>query len=216
MPKVVDHDARRRRIIEAYLELVAEEGFAAANGKAVAARLGMSSGSLWHYFSTFDEVIEAAALSVFERDSSRVRAEKRRGLEGLCQAIEAQLPLHPKTHSEAEVIVSFWAQIPSRPALRTPFASPEVFSQPLERLIAEGVTDGELRPDAPVALLAETLNQLLDGAQVAQVLEPQSLPQRRLARAACLVSPWLTGQARSHGAQQLRSWLADDERSVGE
>jgi len=208
MPKVVDHDARRAEIVDAYLAIVAEDGFPAANGKRVCDRLGMSVGSLWHYFRTFDEVIEAAAISVFERDTARLAVPERSGLDAVCHAAEALLPLDDRTRTEAEVIVTFWGQIPARNALRSPAAAATAFSAPIHALLEQALERGELRGDTPTALLAESVNQLLDGAQVAQVLEPRIAPARHRARIACLIAPWLS-DAEGAGSERIARWLAD-------
>lgn len=206
MPKIVDHDERRRLIVATYLDLVVEIGFANANAKLVCQRLGMSVGSLWHYFDTFEQVIDQAALDVFARDVDRVKALTGEGLDGVCQAIEFLLPLDEATEVEAELIVSFWGQAPAREALRAHLASTQVFSEALTGVLTAAVNCGDLREHTPVALLTEALNQLLDGAQVAHVLDPGLPVSRRLARCSALVWPWVTNTD-APAAARLTDWL---------
>jgi len=51
--------ARREEVLEAALELVAEHGVAGASLRRLAKRLGMSQPSLYHYFSSKDDLIAA-------------------------------------------------------------------------------------------------------------------------------------------------------------
>jgi DNA-binding transcriptional regulator YbjK len=73
MPRVVDHDARRRDIAAALLAVAARDGHDGVNSRAVARELGVAVGSLWHYFDGFDDVIRAAA-EVTRRTEDRIRA----------------------------------------------------------------------------------------------------------------------------------------------
>jgi AcrR family transcriptional regulator len=211
MPKIVDHQARRRDIVRAYLEVVSDEGVHAATGKAICQRLGMSTGSLWHYSDSVEEVLAQAAQSVFERDIGRIAHHATRGLAGLQQSIRALLPLDATTREEADLVVTSWAQLSSRVAVRTALASAEAFEGPLTQLIQEAVTDGDLLPSTPAALLAETLNQLRDGAQVAHVIVPDLPNERRLARIACLLAPW-PADTGAPAAEQIRGWASGTSR----
>ncbi|MDQ1250665.1 MAG: hypothetical protein QG597_5044, partial [Actinomycetota bacterium] len=51
MPKIVDHEARRREIVEAMWRIVQREGFAAVSVRSVAAEAGLSKASISHYFA---------------------------------------------------------------------------------------------------------------------------------------------------------------------
>jgi AcrR family transcriptional regulator len=50
MPKVVDHDEMRRRLLDAAGEMFAARGYAATGMRDLAAAAGVSTGSLYHYF----------------------------------------------------------------------------------------------------------------------------------------------------------------------
>src|SRR5215471_19318215 len=50
MPRIVDHDERRREICDVLLNIVAEVGIAGATIRAVADRSGWSTGVIGHYF----------------------------------------------------------------------------------------------------------------------------------------------------------------------
>lgn len=51
-------DGRRREIIDAALELLAEQGYAGASLRKVAAKVGIAQPSLYHYFRTKEDLVE--------------------------------------------------------------------------------------------------------------------------------------------------------------
>ncbi len=60
MVKVVDHDARRRQIVEVTARLIATEGIASVTTRRIASESGCSLGILSHYFSSKDEIVLGA------------------------------------------------------------------------------------------------------------------------------------------------------------
>src|ERR1700759_1710691 len=55
----LDRDARRELILDVAQEVFLEEGFAGASMSAIAARLGGSKGTLYNYFESKEELLEA-------------------------------------------------------------------------------------------------------------------------------------------------------------
>jgi AcrR family transcriptional regulator len=60
-------DATRRKIVEATFALHAEQGIAATTMKQIAARAGVSVGSVYHHFPTYDDAIQACGGLVLEK-----------------------------------------------------------------------------------------------------------------------------------------------------
>lgn len=58
--------ARRRQIVEGTIELVADEGLAAASLAAIAKRVGLSKAAVLYHFSSKDEVLAATVAHVLE------------------------------------------------------------------------------------------------------------------------------------------------------
>jgi len=62
MPKAVDHDAMRQRLLESAGEVFAARGYAATGMRDLAAAAGVSTGSLYHYFpdkrTLFEQLVE--------------------------------------------------------------------------------------------------------------------------------------------------------------
>jgi len=78
MPAKVDHDDRRRKLLAASFHIFASEGYAACTMRGLARSLGVSTGTLYHYFdgkeAVFvamfrqlnDEIVEAATQELQE------------------------------------------------------------------------------------------------------------------------------------------------------
>jgi DNA-binding transcriptional regulator YbjK len=60
MPKVVDHEARRREIINVVWRLIATDGLEAVTTRRVAEASVYANGVLLYYFKNKDKVITAA------------------------------------------------------------------------------------------------------------------------------------------------------------
>ena len=89
MPKVVDHDARRRDFIKAAYETITENGLANTTVRAVARKAGYTTGALVHYFGDKDELIRLALDYSGEvvRDRMVAAHQRQRGRKALREII---------------------------------------------------------------------------------------------------------------------------------
>jgi len=71
MPRIIDHDARRDSILERCFELFARVGYGAVTMRGIAREVGLSTGTLYHYFP--DKA--TLARSLFHRVSRQDVAE---------------------------------------------------------------------------------------------------------------------------------------------
>lgn len=67
----VEHDAKRRRIIEAAAEVFYERGFVAGTTKEIAAKVGLSQPAIYHYVGSKDILLQEIARRV-DRDMMQV------------------------------------------------------------------------------------------------------------------------------------------------
>lgn len=173
MPKIVDREQRRTEIVDAYLAVLARDGGRAGTSRAVAAELGVATGSLWHYFEDFDGVLTAAFRRVYENTTERIvgRTEGLRGLDALLAAVREMLPLERVTEEEAAVVVAFWGRVATSPGMGETQAEVERrWGELLTRHAGEAIDDGTLRADTPVPDLVDTLLVLTAGQQVEYVV----------------------------------------------
>ncbi|RKS08747.1 TetR family transcriptional regulator [Nocardiopsis sp. Huas11] len=76
MPKIVDHEQRRRELTEALWRVIAESGPEAVSIRTVAAEAGLSTGALRHYFQTREELLVFAMRLAEERVTERMIAHQ--------------------------------------------------------------------------------------------------------------------------------------------
>lgn len=96
MPKIVDHDRRRREIAAALWRVIARDGMGGASARAVAAETGWSLGAVRHYFSTQEALLHFAARVMLEdiaRRVEQIRTDSAPGPERSRDLIEQLLPL---------------------------------------------------------------------------------------------------------------------------
>ncbi|MEX0159286.1 MULTISPECIES: TetR/AcrR family transcriptional regulator [unclassified Microbacterium] len=192
MPRVVDHDERRRQIAEALLAVAARDGHEAVSSRAVAKELGVATGSLWHYFDGFDDVIRAAAAEITRRTDERIRSVTTglRGLTRLDALMREVLPVEAETRTEAHVVVGFWgrlATLASSPDAGSPTLA--TWQDRISEAIDEAIVDGELSDATPKQAVMSLLRSITYGQQVLEVTEPRGA-EAHLAVLDSILSPW--------------------------
>ena len=68
MPKIVDHEQRRIEILNASFGAFAENGYAALSMRQLAKSIGVTTGSLYHYFPSKHALFEALFQRLQEED----------------------------------------------------------------------------------------------------------------------------------------------------
>ncbi|GAA1139382.1 TetR/AcrR family transcriptional regulator [Nesterenkonia lutea] len=196
MPKKIDREARRQQIVRTYLKIAARDGLETTTSRAVAAELGVSTGSLWHYFSGFDEVVLRAFQLIFDRTNARISegVAQHTGLHALMEMLEETLPVGPETQREAFVVVNFWGRASSRPDLAQ--FQTQVAAQWRRQILThlgEAADQGELSAGAPVESVADVLMVLITGFQVECALQTTlASAQRQWQTVHHCLSAWLT------------------------
>lgn len=114
MPKVVDHEERRRQIAEAVFRVIGERGIEAVSLRDVAAEADVSMGSVQHYFSSKAEMLLFALGYMRERVLARLQKQLAKlkdptRQELLRAAYEAMLPMTTASRQEAIVNVAFFS-----------------------------------------------------------------------------------------------------------
>jgi AcrR family transcriptional regulator len=68
VPKIVDHEAYRAELVAQSFELFARHGYATLTMRALATGLGVSTGTLYHYFSTKEELFHRVVSSLTQQE----------------------------------------------------------------------------------------------------------------------------------------------------
>ncbi|GAB2756591.1 TetR/AcrR family transcriptional regulator [Amycolatopsis magusensis] len=185
MPKIVDPGSRRTEVAEAVFRVVVTRGLAQASLRNVAAEAGLAIGSVRHYFTGSDEMIEFALEVFIERVSVRVlarvddvraasSAEARRA--AVEELLAELLPLDDERYTECVVWLAF------ADAART---SPRL--QPLLRKLYDGTrmvirkvlersaASGNLTEGLDIEVEVERLGALIDGLLTDGVVQPDRM-----------------------------------------
>jgi AcrR family transcriptional regulator len=176
MPKLVDHDQRRQVIAEGVWRVIVRDGVAAASVRAVAAEVGLSAGSLRHFFPAQSDHLVYAMHLVVERIEARVVAlpattSGRRSVE---QRLQQLLPLDEERRIENEVWLAFTAHALVRRELRDVWAEVHRAQRHACTLAVEQLGA------ADAAVEARRLHALLDGLAVHAALSADDAAPDRL------------------------------------
>jgi len=185
MPKIVDHEERRREVIQAAWRVIVRDGLEEATSRAIAREAGLSNGVLMHYFADMDDIL----LSALRYSHSRIAARLARklagmtGLQALRELLLDNLPLDNPRTSETRLEVSFW----SRSLVRHKLAALQRHEAGwlLDRvtgLIAEARDSGEADPVDEPERVAARLLAYIDGLSLHRLLYPDRLSRADLSR----------------------------------
>jgi AcrR family transcriptional regulator len=176
VPKIVDHDERRRSIIEATWRVIAREGIASATTRGIAREAGCSSGVLAHYFADKAELMASAMLAAHAEVHARLDPELT-GLASVRQYMLECLPLDERRRFLAVVEVSFWGQAVGDPRLVDLYAGEVAGLRSTLRVRLEQAREaGELRAGVDVEAVVHELHVLNDGLSIQAALYPISVP----------------------------------------
>ena len=179
MPKIVDHEQRRRELAEAVWRVIRRNGVDGASVRTVAQEAGWSAGALRHYFRTQSELLDFAIGLAAERIRQRVGAleladDPRRAVE---QLLSELLPLDDERRAENEVWLAFTARALIDPQLRVRHAE---IDDALRAASLRAVEMLGLPAARERALEGERLHALLDGLALHGAMRPERLPPRRI------------------------------------
>ena len=117
MPRIVDHDARRRRVAEEAAELIAERGVDAVTFRELGERAGCSTAIVSHYFRDKRDVLRFTYAAAADRARQRLGVALSSGGERLQRGVEALLPLEPDSVRDWRVWFAFWGHAITDPEL---------------------------------------------------------------------------------------------------
>jgi AcrR family transcriptional regulator len=183
MPKIVDHEQRRRELGHAVWRVIRRDGVDHASVRTVANEAGWSPGALRHYFATQSELLAFAMRLVVERIEGRISAINRHtdAREAVEQVLHELLPLDEERRAENEVWLAFTARALIDPELRAQHneihdALHQACASSLETLAAAG----RVQAGSQTALQVERLHALTDGLAVHTALRPELMPPERI------------------------------------
>jgi AcrR family transcriptional regulator len=183
VPKIVDHDARRREFVRAAWRVVGRDGLDGLTTRAVAREAGWSTGVLAHYFKNREDLLLAAFRLVFEEAMDRMRdtlAAEPNPIRALTNALLGAVPVNTRQRTEAIVWFTFLGLAAGQPALHAEAqARYGLWLDLIEQAVHAVFPDRQLAK-AEARRIARVLVSHVDGLTVQAIFDPQGLPIPRL------------------------------------
>jgi AcrR family transcriptional regulator len=170
MPKISDaqRETRRQQILDAALRCFSRDGFHNTTTADIVRESGVSQGTLYLYFATKDDIIDALADD--RRQGEAFLSALAHGEQDPIRGLVAMIELHgqglvdPKRLDGRRVGIQGWAE-----ALRNPRILASVHEglstvhEALVRLIERGQGTGQVRPEVDARAAARTLIATFQG-----------------------------------------------------
>jgi len=183
VPKVVDHDARRRDFVKAAYETITENGLANTTVRAVARKAGYTTGALVHYFGDKNELIRLALDYSGEvvRDRMVAAQQRLRGRKALREIIVEALPLDKQRDANWRVWLALWYHSEDNEDMRSEEKRRyREWTGRLGRALGESVSDGEIAKSTDVKLEVQALVAFIDGLGVQHLMSSRGMSAKRL------------------------------------
>jgi len=182
MPKIVDHEARKAEITKAVLKSIGKNGLANTTIRGIVREGGFSSGTLAHYFSNKEDLIDFAFQAVADDTHRRIAeraADCTRAVDKVRVVIEE---LVPKQGDELDSIISlsFWSAVPYDLKLKDKFHEVyEALRTLIRAFILEGIKSKEIKNPADVDNEVDFIVVASDGLLVSFLLDPHRFSKEK-------------------------------------
>ena len=165
MPKIVDKDAMRVRIMEAAMQCYAAQGFHAAKMSDIAKAAGLAKGTLYLYFKSKDQLTTALVKWIFQGIEQQIMPQREIGtLDDYMAQIRKALDVTEETRVETRMFFE---------VLGPSFGSDEVIAEVAEfferigmqntRQLDALIKTGEVRSDIDTGAMGRSIAALIDG-----------------------------------------------------
>ncbi len=180
-------EVRRRKLIEATAQCLAEFGHAGTSVRAVAAKAKVSPGLVAHHFKGIDELI----VATYDHVGAQVAEALTRAMETAPDSAEAKLRAFVEASFKPPVLdrdllaiwLSFWSLVRRDPGVRKVHKKVYAdYRSRLEELIAEIARTRRFKIDAHLAALGFTA--MLDGLWLELCLDPTTFAREDALRIA--------------------------------
>ena len=179
MPKIVDHDVRRRELAQAAVRVIARNGLQGATTRAVAEESGWTTGVLKHYFVDKDDVLRHALheLEAVNIDRFRDAEAEATGYEALRAAITATLD---NDLGHTQVWIAFIGRAATDPVIGEEMRrGSAAWQRRWAKLVRRGQADGSITADVGADEMAIELWALVSGLRIAQLFNPARARRRQ-------------------------------------
>jgi AcrR family transcriptional regulator len=178
MPKNVDHNERRREIVAAANEVIAEVGLRGLTFRAVADKLGGSTTVVTHYYASQRELLEGFATSLVETWEGEIDELERHTSDPyarLMLLLEWLIPLTRKGKSEERARINLLAERNLSADVCVIFWT---WEEKMRDQLREHIRD--LVPETMIETRVDSLRVLTNGLTLSAIEHPNRWPRKRL------------------------------------
>ncbi len=169
-------EERRQEILRAALEVFGQKGFHASNVSDVAAKAGVSQGTIYWYFESKEELIEAALLSLFHDfgdDSFEALSRCETSSQKLFTLSDFLRHLTDEFEGAFTLFLEYWASSSDREqAFQLWNHLLLQFKDVMVKIVEDGIQSGEFRPVKSEELVW-ALMAAMDGLAAYGMLMPE-------------------------------------------
>jgi AcrR family transcriptional regulator len=183
MPRIVDHDQRRREVCDVLLDIVAEVGIAGATIRAVADRSGWSTGVIGHYFRDRKDLLLGGMRRAGEfagEYATAVLSSNIGGLQAIELLLENLMPIDRRRLALNRIFLFFYAEALRDDELRLEIESYLLdWRKAVARAIHRAQDSGDLPKSQDPKQVAQDLVGKADGRSVHAMFDPDIMARVR-------------------------------------
>ncbi|MEZ0132482.1 MULTISPECIES: TetR/AcrR family transcriptional regulator [Novosphingobium] len=179
MPRIVDHEQRRRGIAKVVSGLVLKGGAEAVTIRAVAEECGYSTAIVCHYFRSKHEMLAYTQRMAWQRGLSRIRKASHEGKD-LLTCLDFALPTTSQRWQDWHCLFAFWGQTPDIKGIETEWRESSTTSYDLFiDLIAAAQGRGEFDPAEDPKEVATEVQAAINGIATLAAIQRPDWPASR-------------------------------------
>jgi AcrR family transcriptional regulator len=172
MPAKVDAEDRRRRLVLAAAEVIADEGINALTNAKIAKRLSGSTTMVTHYFRSRRELVLDTYQTMASRSRARLEQAMRESDDPLAACLRALLPLDDSTRLEWKVWLAYQGMSVGDPELTRIWASRAASAvDRVTRLIEADISAGRMSSSIDPDLESDRLFALIQGMSFQSIVD---------------------------------------------
>jgi AcrR family transcriptional regulator len=178
VPRHVDHDQRRRQIIDATNRVISEEGLRGLTFRAVAERLGGSTTLVTHYFPSQEDLLSGLATHLLEtwtEELERLEANSEDPRERLAILLEWLIPVDDEGRLQERARINLLAERILGAENRFLF---DVWEDRMRSFLRDHLRD--VVPEHELEMRIECLRVVTNGLTLGATEHPERWPPERM------------------------------------
>ena len=175
MPRIVDHDQRRREVTRAAAKIVVNSGRGALTVRNVAAATGWSTTVVSHYFDDMADLFYETYSYATTRSRRRIDKVLATDPSDVAKLIEAVLPLDQERREDWKIWFAFWSEALSNPTYADEQSTRAATTRDrIKVCLAAMRKKGDVRRNVDIDAAADRLSALIPGIASAATFDPKS------------------------------------------